>query len=60
MQNEYEKLIEDQAIEIQKLRTIISELADDLKWEQEVKNAWKSKYLRLKEKLERAVVIYEE
>lgn len=42
-------LLEEQAVELQKKETEISCLKDDLKWETEVKNAWKSKYKLLEE-----------
>lgn len=44
-----ENLIEEQAIEIQKLKTELSNLHDEYVWEQEVKNAFKSKYLKLQD-----------
>lgn len=50
-----EKLIEEQAIKIQELKTELSNLADEYRWEQEVKNAWKSKFQKLEADLVKLV-----
>lgn len=41
-----ENLIEEQALKIQELKTELSNLHDDYRGEQEVKSAWKSKFLK--------------